>query len=85
MALRRSCRQADFSPRRGCDRGLIARRAFDRDGKANFCLPRKRRIRVARIVHAGGDGSGREIMRVLTELARETPSITVIERIARGG
>ncbi|TIO29730.1 L-aspartate oxidase [Mesorhizobium sp.] len=34
-----------------------------------------------RIVHAGGDGSGREIMRALVAAVRSTPSITVIEGV----
>jgi len=34
-----------------------------------------------RIVHAAGDGTGREIMRALTEAVRATPSITVLEGI----
>jgi L-aspartate oxidase len=34
-----------------------------------------------RIVHAGGDGSGREIMRALVAAVRFTPSITVIEGV----
>jgi len=32
-----------------------------------------------RIVHAGGDATGREIMRALVEAVRRTPSITVLE------
>ena len=32
-----------------------------------------------RIVHAAGDGTGRELMRALTAAVRRTPSITVIE------
>jgi len=55
---------------------------FDRDGEGKLLLGLEAAHSRRRIVHAGGDGSGREIMRVLTELARETPSITVIERIA---
>lgn len=34
-----------------------------------------------RIVHAGGDGSGREIMRALVAAVRSTPSIVVVEGI----
>lgn len=38
-----------------------------------------------RIVHADGDGSGREIMRALVSAVRSTPSIVVVERVeARG-
>jgi len=32
-----------------------------------------------RIVHAGGDGTGREVMRALAAAARSTPSITIAE------
>ena len=32
-----------------------------------------------RIVHAQGDGSGREVMRALAETVRNTPSVTVLE------
>lgn len=32
-----------------------------------------------RIVHAQGDGSGREVMRALTQAVRRTPSITLLE------
>ncbi|WP_287179495.1 FAD-dependent oxidoreductase, partial [Mesorhizobium sp.] len=34
-----------------------------------------------RIVHAGGDGSGQEIMRALVEAVRSAPSITVVEGV----
>ncbi|BAB54506.1 L-aspartate oxidase [Mesorhizobium japonicum] len=34
-----------------------------------------------RIVHAGGDGSGQEIMRALVETVRSTPSIVVVEGV----
>ncbi|WP_192247861.1 L-aspartate oxidase [Mesorhizobium caraganae] len=34
-----------------------------------------------RIVHAGGDGSGREIMRALITAVRSTPSIVVVEGV----
>ncbi len=32
-----------------------------------------------RIVHAGGDGSGAEILRAVIEVVRDTPSVTVLE------
>ncbi|MGB3763806.1 MAG: L-aspartate oxidase [Ornithinimicrobium sp.] len=32
-----------------------------------------------RIVHAGGDGSGAEILRAVVEVVRDTPSVTVLE------
>jgi L-aspartate oxidase len=35
-----------------------------------------------RIVHAGGDATGREIMRTLTRLVEATPSITVVKGVA---
>lgn len=34
-----------------------------------------------RIVHASGDGTGREIMRALVEAIRRTPSVTVLEGV----
>ncbi|MFC6489504.1 L-aspartate oxidase, partial [Nitratireductor sp. GCM10026969] len=34
-----------------------------------------------RILHAGGDGSGREIVRALVEAVRRTPSVTVLEGV----
>ena len=38
-------------------------------------------MRRRRIVHAAGDGSGREVMRALIASVRGTPSITVIEGV----
>ena len=55
---------------------------FDRDGKGNLLLGLEAAHSRRRIVHAGGDSSGREIMRALTRRVRETPSITLIERVA---
>ncbi len=55
---------------------------FDRDGDGNLLLGLEAAHSRRRIVHAGGDSSGREIMRVLSRLAYETASITIIERIA---
>jgi L-aspartate oxidase len=55
---------------------------FDRDGKGNLLLGLEAAHSRRRIVHAGGDSSGREIMRALTRRVRETPSITVIGGIA---
>lgn len=55
---------------------------FDRDGDGNLALGLEAAHSRRRIVHAGGDSSGREIMRVLTRLAHDAPSITVIERVA---
>jgi L-aspartate oxidase len=55
---------------------------FDRDqnGDLQFGLEAAHSRR--RIVHAGGDGSGREIMQALIKAVQETPSITVIKGIA---
>jgi L-aspartate oxidase len=52
---------------------------FDRDGQGRLILGLEAAHSRRRIVHAGGDSSGREIMRALTRLVRETPSITLIE------
>jgi L-aspartate oxidase len=55
---------------------------FDRDSGGNLLLGLEAAHSRRRIVHAGGDASGREILRALISRVRETPSITVIERIA---
>jgi L-aspartate oxidase len=55
---------------------------FDRDAKGHLLLGLEAAHARRRIVHAGGDSSGREIMRTLEQRVRETPSITVIERVA---
>ncbi len=55
---------------------------FDRNGEGKLALSLEAAHSRRRIVHAGGDSSGREIMRSLTRLARETPSITLIEGLA---
>jgi L-aspartate oxidase len=52
---------------------------FDRDGQGRLILGLEAAHARRRIVHAGGDSSGREIMRALTRQVRETPSITLIE------
>jgi L-aspartate oxidase len=54
--------------------------AFDRttDGALSLGLEAAHSRR--RIVRAAGDGAGRELMRVLVETVRSTPSITIIER-----
>src|ERR1700724_3346055 len=54
---------------------------FDRNGEGKLTLGLEAAHSRRRIVHAG-DSSGREIMRPLTRLARETPSITLIEGLA---
>jgi L-aspartate oxidase len=55
---------------------------FDRNGEGKLALGLEAAHSRRRIVHAGGDSSGLEIMRPLTRLARETPSITLIEGFA---
>lgn len=55
--------------------------AFDRGPDGAFRLGLEAAHRRRRIVHAGGDGSGREIMRALAEVARRTPSISVLEGV----
>jgi len=53
--------------------------AFDRDTSDNFALGREAAHSRRRIVHAGGDATGRDIIRALIRRVYETPSITVIE------
>jgi L-aspartate oxidase len=55
---------------------------FDRDARGHLQLGLEAAHSRRRIVHAGGDSSGREIMRALVQRVRETLSITVIERVA---
>ncbi|GLS34680.1 L-aspartate oxidase [Mesorhizobium tianshanense] len=52
---------------------------FDRTPEGALLLGLEAAHGRRRIVHAGGDGSGREIMRALVAAVRSTPSITVIE------
>jgi len=52
----------------------------DQDGELQFGLEAAHSRR--RIVHAGGDGSGREIMQALIRAVQATPSITVIKGVA---
>ncbi|MGA2493795.1 MAG: L-aspartate oxidase [Roseiarcus sp.] len=52
---------------------------FDRGADGRLALGQEAAHRRRRIVHAGGDGSGREIMRALTAAVRRTPSITVLD------
>jgi L-aspartate oxidase len=60
--------------------GLIRRGVpFDRDGKGRLVLGLEAAHSRRRIVHAGGDSTGREIMRALIRSVRETPSITLME------
>lgn len=53
--------------------------AFDRDAQGRLTLGLEAAHSRRRIVHAGGDSSGHEIMRALIRHVYETPSITVIE------
>lgn len=55
---------------------------FDRDAKGRLLLGLEAAHSRKRIVHAGGDASGREIIRALVEKVRATPSITLIEGLA---
>lgn len=52
---------------------------FDRNADGEFKLGLEAAHSRRRIVHALGDGTGREILRALTEAVRQTPSITVLE------
>jgi L-aspartate oxidase len=52
---------------------------FDRDSKGGLMLGLEAAHSRRRIVHAGFDSSGHEIMRSLNRRVRETPSITVFE------
>lgn len=52
---------------------------FDRAADGALCLGLEAAHGRRRIVHAGGDGTGRELMRGLAAAVRRTPSITVIE------
>ncbi len=52
---------------------------FDRVKDGGFALGLEAAHSRARIVHAGGDGAGRELMRALVVAARATPSIDTLE------
>jgi L-aspartate oxidase len=52
---------------------------FDRDAMGALRLGLEAAHSRRRIVHATGDGTGRVIMRALTDAVRATPSITVLE------
>jgi L-aspartate oxidase len=52
---------------------------FDRRADGELALGLEAAHSRHRIVHATGDGTGREIMRALAERVRATPSITVLE------
>jgi L-aspartate oxidase len=53
---------------------------FDREGETLLLGLEAAHAR-RRIIHAGGDGTGREIMRALIAAVRRTPSITVLEGV----
>ncbi len=55
---------------------------FDRGADGKLLLGLEAAHSRKRIVHAGGDASGHEIMRALVEAVRATPSITLIEGLA---
>ncbi len=55
---------------------------FDRAPDGGLALGLEAAHRRKRIVHAGGDATGGEIIRALTEAVRKTPSIDVIEGLA---
>ncbi|MGB7450055.1 MAG: L-aspartate oxidase [Ornithinimicrobium sp.] len=52
---------------------------FDRDADGELRLGLEGAHGRRRIVHAGGDGSGSEILRAVVEAVRSTPSVTVAE------
>jgi L-aspartate oxidase len=52
---------------------------FDRADSGGFALGLEAAHSRRRVVHAGGDGAGRELMRALTAAARATPSIDILE------
>src|SRR6185312_3727467 len=52
---------------------------FDRDAVGKFTLGLEAAHSRRRIVHAGGDGTGRAILMALIAKARATPSIAVVE------
>jgi L-aspartate oxidase len=56
--------------------------AFDRDARGRISLGLEAAHSRKRIVHAGGDASGREIIRAMTQAVRATPSIHVFEGFA---
>jgi L-aspartate oxidase len=55
--------------------------AFDRDGDGRLMLGLEAAHGRRRIVHAGGDRTGAEIMRALVEAVRQTSSITVLDGV----
>jgi L-aspartate oxidase len=53
---------------------------FDRAGDGTIALCREAAHSVARIVHAGGDATGRNLIRALLEMVTATPSVRVVTR-----
>jgi L-aspartate oxidase len=53
--------------------------AFDRAPDGGFALGLEAAHGRRRVAHAGGDGTGREVMRALVAAARRTPSIRALE------
>ncbi|WP_448614367.1 L-aspartate oxidase [Modestobacter sp. URMC 112] len=53
--------------------------AFDRDGAGRLLLTREGGHSTDRIVHAGGDATGAEVQRALTEAVEADPGITLVE------
>lgn len=51
---------------------------FDRDG-SNLCLSREGAHRCPRILHAGGDRTGLELVQFLAQAVRQEPRITTLE------
>jgi L-aspartate oxidase len=52
---------------------------FDRKPDGGFALGLEAAHSRSRIAHVGGDGAGRELMRALVAVAREMPSIAILE------
>ncbi len=55
---------------------------FDRDAAGALCVGLEAAHSRRRIVHAAGDGTGREIVRALVEAVRACASVTVMEGVA---
>ncbi|WP_034999635.1 L-aspartate oxidase [Beijerinckia mobilis] len=55
---------------------------FDHDAKGRIALGLEAAHSRHRIVHAGGDATGAAIIKTLVARVKETPSITLIERVA---
>jgi L-aspartate oxidase len=63
-------------------RELLARGArFDRDAAGELALGREAAHSAARILHAGGDATGNEMVRTLTAAVREAPWVEVLEEV----